>query len=158
MENRLRCRGEGREGEQLHTAGQAHSKASGHRASAGITLRTTSRKNIDDRTKPRAGRNASAVVMAKRHAEDMASDNIQRRNTEAKDPGGMASRTTLCKSCGQRVKACLCISNVCSFTPSCCKRTLFLFVLHMIAHCLRITDDCVNRVHACIVFALRRSV
>ena len=42
--------------------------------------------------------------------------------------------------------------------PSCCKRALFLFVLHMIACCLHITDACINRVHAWIVFALRRSV
>ena len=41
--------------------------------------------------------------------------------------------------------------------PSCCKRALFLFSLHMIACCLHITDACISRVHACIVFALRGS-
>ena len=39
-----------------------------------------------------------------------------------------------------------------------CKCVLFLVTLHMIAYCLHITDGCISRVHACIVFALRMSV
>ena len=42
--------------------------------------------------------------------------------------------------------------------PSYCKRALFLYALRMIAYRLHITDACISRVHACIVFALRRSV
>ena len=39
-----------------------------------------------------------------------------------------------------------------------CKCVLFLVTLHMSAYCLHITDGCISRVHACIVFALRMSV
>ena len=70
----------------------------------------------------------------------------------------IASRTTLCKIMARASRLAFTFSNVCSFMPSSCKRALFLSALHMIACCFHITDACISSVHACIVFALRKSV
>jgi len=58
-------------------------------------------------------------------------------------------------SCSHRDSLCIASFAFQMFAHSSnCKCALLLFTLHTIAYCIHITDVCVIRAHACIVFAL----